>query len=174
MHYNDIKIKSEHNVLGRGLILLASELYASDVQINDTLEYNNELYVIRGIEAWKTLMDYLEDIQGIGIRVRKMTVKNDVQKEILKLLLNDDRFIYSSAVSHFFKTKEDEFIQLNVEHSGKSLAQCKICVHNDDVDDSISLVVELYLNSYCEWYTHFDGWIWSIDDFKFVLKALGI
>ena len=118
---------------------------------------------------------------------RNPKIKNELQQEIIEFLESDNRFEYqwlmiggnSFTTSNYNKESENcDFIELKLPFSGKTLAAVKIHLYNDwDYDepkDAVKVKIEMYLNSYNMWETFFEGWIWTLDEFKFILKSLGI
>lgn len=103
-----------------------------------------------------------------------------VREQIIDYLHTDERFYHhGKTVTDFFMSWEKgdkyqgDFLDLKKSHSGKTLAKAQILVFTNDCEE-VELKVELYLNSYLEWETFFEGWVENLDEFKTVLKMVGL
>lgn len=120
------------------------------------------------------------------------TIKWDspLQKEVVDFLLTipvkdkpEEKLLHFNGYSGTIwlsgnpKSSEDvsQFYELYRTHSGKSLAGVRILVYSNVYKEAdVNLKIELYLNSYCEWYTFFDGWIPDITELKTILQSVGL
>jgi hypothetical protein len=111
-----------------------------------------------------------------------MKFSNDLQKEIVEYLLSDKRFFYlgftgTHFISSWEKGDEDkgDFIALKKDHSAKSLAKVEICIYADNYGSKeVEFKIRLYLVSYYEWETFFEGWAENLDEFKMAMKMIGL
>lgn len=67
-----------------------------------------------------------------------------------------------------------EFLELHKPISEKSLAKVRVKAYREDPNYGLNIIIELYPNSYCEWYTCFDGWIEEEYELDNIFKQLGI
>jgi hypothetical protein len=111
-----------------------------------------------------------------------MKFSNDLQKEIVEYLLSDNRFSYIGYTgTHFIASwhkgdiQRGDFIPLKKDHSGKSSAKVEILVFPDTYSATeVNLEIKLYLPSYLEWDTFFEGYVENIDELKLVMKMIGL
>jgi hypothetical protein len=114
-----------------------------------------------------------------------MEYQNKLQQEIVEQLSKDVRFYYHGYTgTFFFRTigevdKEDsfsgDFLELNKRQSDKSLAKVRFYIHTDRFETKeCHFKIEMYLNSYCDWDTFFEGWVESIEEFNLILKSVGL
>lgn len=111
-----------------------------------------------------------------------MKFSNDLQKEIVEYLLSDNRFYYigysgTHFIASWYKgdTTKGNFIPLNKAHSGKTSAKVEILIFTDNYEtNEVELTIKLYLPSYLQWDTFFDGWVENLEEFKLVMKMLGL
>ena len=105
-----------------------------------------------------------------------------LQENCIGLLLSDGRFRYNGYTgTHWITTweKGDEdqggLVDLCREHSLKSLAKIRVLVFSNRYsEEGLNFKIELNLSSYCEWETFFEGWVDSLDEFRLILKSVGI
>lgn len=120
------------------------------------------------------------------------TIKWDspLQKEVVDYLLTLSRkerpeerlFYYTGCTGTIWLSGNPEsseavskFTELYRTHSGKGLVGVRVLVYSNNYDEKeVNLKIELYLNSYCEWDTFFEGWITSIDNLKIILQSVGL
>ena len=111
-----------------------------------------------------------------------MNFSNDLQKEIVEYLLSDSRFFYIGYNgTHFISSwekgdkEEGDFIYLKKDHSGKSSAKVEINIYTDKYDSKeVEFKIRLYLTSYFEWETFFEGWAENLEEFKLAIKMVGL
>lgn len=111
-----------------------------------------------------------------------MKFSNALQKEIVEYLLSDKRFFYlgftgTHFISSWEKGDEDKgnFIDLKKDHSSKSSAKVEIHIYTNMYSNrEVEFKIILYLVSYYEWETFFEGWAENLDEFKMVLKMVGL
>jgi hypothetical protein len=80
-HWDDLIVDDEFNIIGRGLVLvinikrskLTDDNWVSDVLIKtgDTLTYNNDTYVVKGVEIMVNLLDGKKSSR-LGLVVKKI------------------------------------------------------------------------------------------------------
>jgi hypothetical protein len=76
-------------------------------------------------------------------------------------------------------TKEDKYsmIELLKPHSWKTLGKIRILYFINEYPEEYTgyeFHIEIYLNSDCEFYTMFEGWVDSTEELKTILKCIGI
>lgn len=112
-----------------------------------------------------------------------MKYTNELQKQIVEQLQADDRFYYHGYTGTFFfmsyEKGEPEYCSFPTEdlkrlHSGKNPSGVRILIFSESNTELVNYKIEIYLNSYCEWYTFFEGWVDNIEEFNIIFKAVGL
>jgi hypothetical protein len=112
-----------------------------------------------------------------------MLMMEKLTKEELIQFLNSFLFYKGRGANNgvwgSFKGKEEgsPFLDLLKPHSWKTFGQAKIYYYINEYPESYDgheIRIELRLNSYLEWDTVFEGWIDTLDEFKTILKCIGI
>lgn len=101
--------------------------------------------------------------------------------KIKQLLEEDDRFYYHGngnnlGVFASYKKGEKEYegmIDLKKDLGQKGYGTVRIFLFKED-KQGLELKIEIYLPSYCQYYTFFEGFIENEIEFNLVLKMLGI
>ena len=78
-----------------------------------------------------------------------------------------------------WKDKEHEYdtIELLKPHSWKTIGKVRLLYYINEYPEEYQgheFHIEVWLNSYCEFYTMFEGWVDSLDELKIILKCIGI
>lgn len=69
------------------------------------------------------------------------------------------------------------YFELTVPHSWKTTGKAQIYYYINEHPDLYSgheFKIDIWLNSYCEFYTMFEGWVDSLDELKTIIKCVGI
>ena len=74
MFHKNINITKSLYTIGKGTIFVCPDLLITDVSINDTLVYENEGYIIKGVESFSTLISTPFPKKGIGLIVGKLEI----------------------------------------------------------------------------------------------------
>lgn len=109
-----------------------------------------------------------------------MKFDNSLQKEIVEFFNKDNRFYFHGYTgTHWFKSvpkNEDgewDFIRLTKPSGGKSLAIVTIRIYSSyEKTNSVELAVDMNISQTDE--THFYGWVESMDEFKMMMKLIGL
>lgn len=86
----------------------------------------------------------------------------------------------NNGVWESWKSKKeigDNFINLPKPHSWKTLGHIRLWYYtNEYPDDYIGheIKVDIYLNSYCEFFPMFEGWVDNIEELKTIFKCIGV
>ena len=101
-----------------------------------------------------------------------MSKNADIVDYIKSDIHADDRFESKSPGSNI-GVYESDLLHLHKDIGKKGLGKVRIWVRADTCD-GIDLKIEIYLSSYCEWDTFFEGFLENLDDYHRVLVMLGI
>lgn len=74
-------------------------------------------------------------------------------------------------------TRTDNYITFTKPHSYKTGGHALVRYYYNEYPELYSgheFKIEMWINSYCEWYDVFEGWVDSIDELKTIFKCVGI
>lgn len=105
----------------------------------------------------------------------------DIDSKCREKLNSDHRFHYHGKAANggvwMTRPKGTDdgqgMIDLKKPHSGKRTGEVRVYFYGID-DDGLEMKIEIYLPSYCEYYTFFEGFIETENDFDRVFVMLGI
>lgn len=75
------------------------------------------------------------------------------------------------------KDHQYDTFELTVPHSWKTIGKAQIWYYINEYPNDYSgheFKIDIYLNSYCEFFTMFEGWVDSLDELKTIIKCVGI
>ncbi len=89
-------------------------------------------------------------------------------------LHSDERFVFDGVgFNHGSWSTGDVFFDFKKNIGGKGFGKVRIILFKED-SEGVEMKIEIWVPSYCEWYTFFEGFIESEDDYKRVLVMTGI
>lgn len=112
-----------------------------------------------------------------------MKFTNNLQKQLVEYLMTNKRFVYHGYTgTYFFMSYEKgepgynsyPYTDFKRLHSGKNPSGVRILIFSEEDTELVNLKIEIYLNSYCEWTTFFEGWIDNMEEFEIIFKAVGL
>jgi len=95
--------------------------------------------------------------------------------EIKQLIEDDDRFHFQGRGHNLgvYTTDKTIFVDFKKAIGGKSFGRLAIFLFEHTVN-GVNIKIDAWLPSYCEWYTIFEGWLESADDYTTITRLLGI
>ena len=98
-----------------------------------------------------------------------------ILEEVKSLIAQDTRFVYKGKGNNLglYATDSDTYIDFTKRIGNKSFGKSTILLLQDN-DLGLLIKIEMWLPSYCEWYTVFEGYLETPQDFITIFRLLGI
>ena len=104
-----------------------------------------------------------------------------IQDEIIQLLSADERFHHHGRGNNIgvwatYKKGDEEYegdIEFKKDLAQKGHGTVRIFLWSED-KQGVAGKIEAYIPSYCEYYTFFEGFWETADDFKAIFRMLGL
>lgn len=101
--------------------------------------------------------------------------------EIKEILEEELKFNYLGRGNNLgiwatYKKGDEEYdgmIDLKKDIGGKGYGTVRLFIFGS-TEQGVEIKIEIYLASYCEYYTFFEGFVETIGEFNTILKCLGI
>ena len=96
-------------------------------------------------------------------------------EEVKQLIDKDSRFKHIGRGNNLglYSTDKNDYIDFNKPIGGKSFGRATIFLFKEDAN-GLNIKIEVWLPSYCEDYTLFEGWLESPKDFTTIMRLVGI
>lgn len=100
---------------------------------------------------------------------------NDLLQQVKEIINSDNRFHYIGRAANegVWETDPDSFITFSKNIARKGYGKARLTIFQQN-ENGLEIKIQIYIPSYCEWDTFFEGFLETIDDYHTIIKLIGI